>query len=129
VRGTVPTALSWAAAVLLVASGLIHLHLWDIAYRHIKTLGPLFLVQTVAAFVVAVALVALRRAVVEVAALLLMVGTMVGFALVTTVGLFGFTLHEITKWAYLAMVAEIAAVVALGAVIWLLMGGARTSQT
>ena len=35
-------------AGLLVASGLIHLHLWDIAYRHVKTLDVLFLVQVAA---------------------------------------------------------------------------------
>ena len=33
-------------AGLLVTSGLIHLHLWDIAYRNVGTLGVLFLVQT-----------------------------------------------------------------------------------
>ena len=46
-----------AAAVLMVCSGLIHIHLWDIAYRHVATLGPLFLVQAVAALVSAVVLV------------------------------------------------------------------------
>ena len=34
-------------AGLLVTSGLIHLHLWDIAYQHVKTLDVLFLVQVV----------------------------------------------------------------------------------
>jgi hypothetical protein len=33
-------------AGLLVASGLIHLYLWDIAYRNVGTLDVLFLVQT-----------------------------------------------------------------------------------
>jgi Na+/glutamate symporter len=33
-------------AGLLVTSGLIHLHLWDIAYRNVGTLDVLFLVQT-----------------------------------------------------------------------------------
>ena len=28
-------------AGLLVTSGLIHLHLWDVAYRHVKTLDGL----------------------------------------------------------------------------------------
>ncbi len=35
-------------AGLLVASGLIHLHLWDIFYRHIETLDTLFLGQVAA---------------------------------------------------------------------------------
>jgi hypothetical protein len=33
--------------VRLITSGLIHLHLWDIAYRHVATLDVPFLVQTV----------------------------------------------------------------------------------
>ena len=45
-----------ADAGLLVASGLIHLHLWDIAYRHVQTLDVLFLVQVVACLLAAVAL-------------------------------------------------------------------------
>ena len=48
-------------AGLLVASGLIHLHLWDIAYRHVKTLDVLFLVQVIAALLLAVALLLTRR--------------------------------------------------------------------
>ncbi len=32
-------------AGLLIASGLVHLHLWDIAYRHVPTLDVLFLVR------------------------------------------------------------------------------------
>ncbi len=38
-----------ADASLLVASGLIHLHLWDIAYRDVRVLDVLFLVQAGAA--------------------------------------------------------------------------------
>jgi hypothetical protein len=33
------------------SSGLIHLHLWDIAYRHVQTLDVLFLVQVIVAVV------------------------------------------------------------------------------
>jgi hypothetical protein len=40
-------------AGLLVTSGLIHLHLWDIAYRHVKTLDVLFLVQVAACLLAA----------------------------------------------------------------------------
>jgi hypothetical protein len=101
------------AAVLMVASGLIHLHLWDIAYRHIATLGPLFLVQAVAAIVLAVAVATTRQGLFLVAALGLMAGTIIGFILVTTVGLFGFTLHLITGWADLALATETAAIVLL----------------
>ena len=47
--GSRPGARGWLLfrcdAGLLAASGLMHLHLWDIAYRHVPTLHVLFLVQ------------------------------------------------------------------------------------
>jgi hypothetical protein len=99
----------------MLVSGFVHVHLWDIAYRHVATLGPLFLVQAIAALVLAVLLALTRRGAVVVAALGLMAGTIVGFILVLTVGLFGFTLHEITNYAVIAVVVEGLAVVLLAA--------------
>ncbi len=95
-----------AAAALMVVSGLVHVHLWDIAYRHVATLGPLFLVQAIAALVGALALAATRLALVMVGSVLLMLGTIVGFILAATVGIFGFTLPEVTAWAYWALISE-----------------------
>jgi hypothetical protein len=119
--GPVGTILLVAAALSMVGSGLIHLYLWHTAYRHVATLGPLFLVQAVACIVLAVALAAIRRGVVVVAAIALMAGTIIGFILVTTVGLFGFTLHLISGWADLALATE-SAVIALaliaGVTLW-----------
>jgi hypothetical protein len=111
VRPVGRSAGSWAAlfvaAALMVASGLIHIHLWDIAYRHVATLGPLFLVQAVMALVGAVVLLVLRWAVVALGCIVLMLGTVVGFILADTVGIFGFTLPVVTSWAYEALVAEV----------------------
>src|SRR5580700_9966458 len=95
-----------AAAALMIVSGLVHVHLWDIAYRHVATLGPLFLVQAIAALVGAVFLAATRLALVMVGSALLMLGTIVGFILAATVGIFGFTLPEVTSWAYWALFSE-----------------------
>jgi hypothetical protein len=106
-----------AAAVLMVCSGLIHIHLWGIAYRHVATLGPLFLVQAVAALVLAVVLVVARVVVVALACMALMVGTMVGFILAVSVGIFGFTLQIVTAWAYEALGAELLSTVALGVLV------------
>jgi hypothetical protein len=100
-------------AGLMIASGLIHLHLWDIAYRHVKTLDQLFLVQVVAALVLAVALLAMRRLIVVLASLLLMAGTIVGFLLARSVGIFGFKLTFTSGLANTVLVIEIAAVVLL----------------
>jgi len=101
-------------AGLLVASGLIHLHLWDIAYRHVKTLDVLFLVQVAACLVAAVALLAFRRLIVVLGAAALMAGTMVGFVLARTVGIFGFHLTFSSGLAYTVLVIEAAGVILLG---------------
>ena len=106
-----------AAAILMVCSGSIHIHLWDIAYRHVATLGPLFLVQAVAALVLAVVLVVARVVAVALACMVLMVGTMVGFVLAASVGIFGFTLQIVTAWAYEALGAELLSAVVLGVLV------------
>ena len=45
-----------AGAALLVASGAIHLDLYLTGYRTIPTIGPLFLLQVIAAFALAAAI-------------------------------------------------------------------------
>lgn len=111
-------------AGLLVASGLIHLHLWDIAYRHVKTLDVLFLVQVILALLAAVALLATRRLIVVLASLLLMAGTIVGFFLARSVGIFGFKLTFSSGLANTVLIIEIVAVVLL-AITAALMRGSR----
>jgi len=107
-------------AGLLVASGLIHLHLWDIAYRHVKTLDQLFLVQVAACLVLAIALLATRHVLVVAAAWLLMAGTIVGFLLARSVGIFGFKLTFTSGLANTVLIVEIAGVIML-AITGLLM--------
>ncbi len=114
-----------ADAGLMIASGLIHLHLWDIAYRHVKTLDQLFLVQVIAALVLALALLASRRLLVVLASLLLMAGTIVGFLLARSVGIFGFKLTFSSGLANTVLIIEIAAVILL-AITALLMRRADT---
>src|SRR5882762_5449466 len=65
-------------AGLLVTSGLIHLHLERTAYQHVKTIGPLFIVQFVSCLVMAAALLLTRHLLVALAAVGLMAGTIVG---------------------------------------------------
>jgi hypothetical protein len=100
-------------AGLLVASGLIHLHLWDIAYRHVKTLDVLFLVQVVACLLLAVVLLVTRHLLAVAAAWLLMAGTIVGFILARTVGIFGFKLTFSTGLANTVLIVEAAALIML----------------
>ena len=125
-RGQLPVlALCIIDAGLLITSGLIHLHFWNIAYRHVPTLGPLFLVQVVATLVIAVALVATRRLIVVAAAFLLMGGTIVGFILVRTVGLFNFKLGFTSGLAATVLVVEAVAMVMTAITAWVITRGAR----
>ena len=58
-RGASLPRRSWygiAGAALLIASGAIHLDLYVTGYNSIPTIGPLFLLQIIAAFVLAVAI-------------------------------------------------------------------------
>jgi len=112
-------------AGLLVASGLIHLHLWDIAYRHVNTLDVLFLVQVAACLVAAIALLAFRRLIIVLGAALLMAGTIVGFILARTVGIFGFHLTFSSGLAYTVLVVEAVAVILLAITALLMPGPAR----
>jgi hypothetical protein len=100
-------------AALLIVSGAIHLHLWDIAYRHVSTLDVLFPVQAIAAVLAAIVLLATRHILVVVGSALLMAGTIVGFILARTVGIFGFHLTFSSGLANLVLVVEAAAIVAL----------------
>jgi hypothetical protein len=123
------SALLWllrvADAGLLVTSGLIHLHLWDIAYRHVGTLDVLFLVQVALALLAAVAVLTLRRLLVVLGAAALMAGTMVGFVLAGTAGIFGFHLTFSSGLAWTVLAVEAAGVVMLALTGWLM---ARTRE-
>jgi len=114
-----------ADAGLLIASGLIHLHLWDIAYRHVKTLDQLFLVQVAACLVLAIALLATRHLLVVAAAWLLMAGTIVGFILARSVGIFGFKLTFSSGLADTVLTIEIAGVILLAITAWAMRRSAR----
>jgi hypothetical protein len=128
-RGQLPIlALCVIDAGLLVTSGLIHLHFWNIAYRHVPTLGPLFLVQVIATLLTAIALVATRRLIVVAAAFLLMGGTIVGFILVRTVGLFNFKLGFTSGLAATVLVVEVIAMVMTAITAWVLTRSARAGS-
>ena len=106
-------------AALLVTSGLIHLHLWDIAYRHVKTLDVLFLVQVALCLLAAVALLVTRHLLAVLGAAALMAGTILGFLLARSVGIFGFHLTFSSGLAYTVLVVETAWVVMLALTGWL----------
>ena len=111
--GTSPPRRSWlgiVGAALLVASGAIHLDLYVTGYRTIPTIGPLFLLQVISAFVLAAAILITGNWMAEAAGALFAVSTLGGYLLSLWVGLFGFTEVRTTAgiWAGIIDVAAFA---------------------
>jgi predicted lipoprotein with Yx(FWY)xxD motif len=125
-RGASLPRRSWygiAGAALLIASGAIHLDLYVTGYNSIPTIGPLFLLQIIAAFLLAVVipLTGLRLAYAAGAGFGL--ATLGGYLLTLKVGLFGFT-EVRTTTGIVAAIIDIAifAVLAAGMISGLGLG-------
>lgn len=119
-RGAVHSRPDWRArslcalgAVLVGASGGIHFHLWATGYNAIPKIGPLFLAQSITAFVLAAWLVIWPSLLVAAAALGLAAGTIAGFLVTVWFGLFGFTDSFSAPYSSVALVAESVAVAML----------------
>ncbi|HWA64885.1 MAG TPA: hypothetical protein VG899_00770 [Mycobacteriales bacterium] len=117
-RSTPVLALCALAAGLTVASGAIHLYLWDHFYRHITTghMNALFLVQWILCFVGAVALLVMRNLLAVLANAALLAGTFIGFLIAKYHhgGLFGFAIPGFSSWeTQWTTVVEIAGTVVL----------------
>jgi predicted lipoprotein with Yx(FWY)xxD motif len=106
-------ALFAAGAILLAISAGMHLDLYLTGYRTIPTIGPLFLLQVIAGFVLAAAVVVTRSRLVAAAAAGFALSTLGGYLLSIWVGLFGFTEVRTTA-GIVAGVIEVAAFTALG---------------
>ncbi|HEX3490061.1 MAG TPA: cupredoxin domain-containing protein [Streptosporangiaceae bacterium] len=79
-----------AGAGLLAATGGIHLDLYLTGYRHIPTIGWLFLLQIIAAFALAIAVPLVRSPLTDAAGAGFGLATLGGYLLSLWVGLFGF---------------------------------------
>ena len=82
-----------AGAALLLATGGIHLYLWQTGYKGISLIGPMFLANVILAALAALAVLAAPRrwlAWICLLAGLLELGTLGALLLSLTVGLFGF---------------------------------------
>ena len=107
---------SWygiAGAALLIASGAIHLDLYLTGYNSIPTIGPLFLLQIIAAFVLAIAIPLTGQRLAYAAGALFAIGTLGGYLLSLKVGLFGFTEVRTTA-GVIAAIIDVAAFAVLG---------------
>ena len=123
-RRPTTVALLVAGAVALAWTSGIHLQLWSVGYRHIPTIGPLFLMQGVLSSVLSLVVLAVailtaagvalgtpRRAVLVTAGMcagcaVFLLATMGGFALSDWVGLFGLHDHLDSAYAGLSLVVE-----------------------
>jgi hypothetical protein len=119
-RSPVVIGLCVVGAALLVVSGLIHLHLERGPYQHVKTINWLFIVQFVSCLVVAAALLVTRHFLVALAGAGLLAGTIIGFIISRTRGIFGFHLTFSSTLANEALVVEAVGVVLLTVTAWLL---------
>jgi hypothetical protein len=100
----------------VILSAYIHFHLWQsVGYRHIATIGPLFLLQSIGGLVVGLAVLAFRQLWVAVAGIGFVASTMVGFLLTVGLkdGLFNFKESWSAPFAHQAFAIEIATAVVL----------------
>ncbi len=132
-RGASAPRRSWflfgiAGAALLIASGAIHLDLYLTGYRSIPTIGWLFLLQIIAAFVLAIAIAVSRHWLAAAAGAGFAVSTLGGYLLSLKVGLFGFTEVRTTA-GIVAGIIDVAAFAVLAvAVVQAVDLGARALQ-
>jgi hypothetical protein len=106
------TAAFVLGGALLVWSAAIHYHLWSEpdGYRSIATIGPLFLLQSISGLVIGVGVVAVRRVWAALIGIGFALGTVAGFLVSVTHGLFGFTESWLAPFAQQAFVIELVAV-------------------
>jgi hypothetical protein len=99
----------------LSAVGWIHLHLWQTGYRHIPTIGPLFLVAAVSAFVIGAGLLARPSRLMGLSGIGLATGVLAGLIVSVNAGLFGFKESLSAPFSVESIVLEIAAAVTVAA--------------
>jgi hypothetical protein len=104
-------------AVAVLVSGAVHLTLWADGVRDIEVIGPLFLLNAVAAVLIAVAVLLWSHWVPLVLAVGFGASTLGAFLISATVGLFG--MHERWTGGYV-IIANVAELVALAGGSWAL---------
>jgi plastocyanin len=98
-----------AAGLLIIWSSFVHFHLWQsLGYRHIATIGPLFLLQSIGGFLLGVVIIAARRVWAALLGAGFAVATMIGFFISVGHGLFGFKDTWSAPFAHEAFALEIA---------------------
>jgi hypothetical protein len=104
-----------AAVGLLSAVAWVHLHVWQEGYRHIPTIGPLFLAAAVSALVFGVGLLGRPSRLIGLLGFGTVIGVLAGLIVSVNVGLFGFTESLTAPFAVESIMLESAAAVTLAA--------------
>src|SRR6266480_2592386 len=123
--GWLQPVLRVTGAGLLAATAAIHLDLYLTGFQNIPTIGWLFLLQVIAGFVLAAAVLATGNPVVAALGAGFALSTLAGYLLSIWVGLFGFTEVRTTA-GIVAGLIEVAAFAVLAA---LALSPARTDTT
>ena len=98
-----------AAGLLIIWSSYIHFHLWQsLGYRHIATIGPLFLLQSIGGLLIGLLIIASRRVWAAVLGAGFAISTMIGFLISVENGLFGFKDTWSAPFAHQTFALEIA---------------------
>jgi hypothetical protein len=105
-----------SSAALLIVIGIVHLHLWLDGYRYLATIGPLFLLDVVAAAILAVVVAVRLNVVVAFAATSLAAGTLGAnvLSLLLPKGLFHFKEAGVSYSGGFALASELGVVILLG---------------
>jgi predicted lipoprotein with Yx(FWY)xxD motif len=116
-----------AGAGLLAATGAIHLDLYLTGYRTIPTIGWLFLLQVISAFVLAAGVLVTKSRLIAVSGALFALSTLGGYLLSLWIGLFNF--KEVNTTAGVAAgVIEVASFAVLAAVALIPVDGPAGAQ-
>ena len=115
-RRVTALVLRLGCAALLAWIGYIHLHLWQEGYRQIPTNGPLFLLDAVAGFVLAAALLAWPRPLTGLLAVGYTASTLGALLISLSVGLFGF--RESTSASFVTESLTIETITVLALISW-----------
>jgi hypothetical protein len=99
-------AATLVGSALLLATALIHLHLWGAGYRGVPTIGDLFLLQSITGVLLAGTIALVRRVGTLLAAAAFQLATAAGLLLSATVGIFGFHDGLDAPWARTSLLVE-----------------------
>jgi len=116
------------AALAVLVSGYIHLRLWIEGFKSLHVVGPAFMVNAVAAVVIAVLLVIWRSWLPPLLAAGFGGVTLVAFVISTTSGLYGVHERWVGGYIWWAFISEVVALLAGLVALWRESAGQRRTQ-